>query len=87
MWFEQHGHDYTNRPTPSTFMGLAERLQEMCARLGAATGRGLLELIRERFGIGWALFPIGLLGASLVAGGVLPLRVFQRWFHHDDLTR
>jgi len=31
-------------------------VQEMCARLGAATGRGLLDLIRERFGVGWALF-------------------------------
>lgn len=30
-------------------------VQEMCARLGAATGRGLLELIRERFGVGWAM--------------------------------
>lgn len=30
-------------------------VQEMCARLGAATGRGLLDLIRERFGISWAL--------------------------------
>jgi Mn2+/Fe2+ NRAMP family transporter len=30
-------------------------VQEMCARLGAATGRGLLDLIRERFGIGWSL--------------------------------
>jgi NRAMP (natural resistance-associated macrophage protein)-like metal ion transporter len=30
-------------------------VQEMCGRLGAATGRGLLDLIRERFGIGWAL--------------------------------
>src|SRR5919197_4421250 len=26
-------------------------IQEMCARLGAATGRGLLDLVRERFGI------------------------------------
>ena len=33
-------------------------VQEMCARLGAATGRGLLDLIRERFGIGWALFAV-----------------------------
>ena len=31
-------------------------VQEMCARLGAATGRGLLDLVRERYGIGWALF-------------------------------
>ena len=36
-------------------------VQEMCARLGAATGRGLLDLIRERFGIGWALFAMGVL--------------------------
>lgn len=33
-------------------------VQEMCARLGAATGRGLFDLIRERFGIGWALFAV-----------------------------
>lgn len=36
-------------------------IQEMCARLGAATGRGLLDLIRERFGIGWALLAMGIL--------------------------
>ncbi len=29
--------------------------QEMAARLGAATGRGLLALIRSQYGIGWAL--------------------------------
>jgi len=31
-------------------------VQEMSARLGVASGRGLLDLIRERFGIGWAIF-------------------------------
>jgi Mn2+/Fe2+ NRAMP family transporter len=36
-------------------------VQEMCARLGAATGRGLLDLIRERFGIGWALLAVGVI--------------------------
>jgi Mn2+/Fe2+ NRAMP family transporter len=36
-------------------------VQEMCARLGAATGRGLLDLIRERFGIGWALLAMAVL--------------------------
>ena len=36
-------------------------VQEMGARLGAATGRGLLDLIRERFGIGWALLAMGVL--------------------------
>jgi Mn2+/Fe2+ NRAMP family transporter len=30
-------------------------VQEMSARLGVATGRGLLDLVRERYGIGWAL--------------------------------
>jgi Mn2+/Fe2+ NRAMP family transporter len=33
-------------------------VQEMAARLGAATGRGLLDLVRERYGIGWALLAI-----------------------------
>src|ERR1700738_820033 len=43
-------------------------VQEMCARLGAATGRGLLDLIREKFGVGWALFGVGVI---LVANGGL----------------
>ena len=33
-------------------------VQEMAARLGAATGRGMLDLVRERFGITWALFMV-----------------------------
>ena len=36
-------------------------VQEMVARLGAATGRGLLDLIRERFGIGWSFLAMGIL--------------------------
>jgi Mn2+/Fe2+ NRAMP family transporter len=36
-------------------------VQEMGARLGAATGRGLLDLIRERFGIRSALLAMGIL--------------------------
>ena len=36
-------------------------IQEMGSRLGAATGRGLLDLIRERFGINWGLLAIGIL--------------------------
>jgi Mn2+/Fe2+ NRAMP family transporter len=43
--------------------------QEMCARLGAATGRGLLDLVRERFGVGWALFAVGIV--LLANGGVI----------------
>ena len=48
-------------------------IQEMCARLGAATGRGLLDLIRERFGIGWAVFAIGVI---LVGNGGLVVSEF-----------
>ncbi|GAC1636983.1 MAG: Nramp family divalent metal transporter [Herpetosiphon sp.] len=33
-------------------------VQEMSGRLGAATGRGLLDLIRERFGLGWSVFAV-----------------------------
>lgn len=36
-------------------------VQEMAARLGAATGRGLLDLVRERYGIGWACMAIGVI--------------------------
>lgn len=43
-------------------------VQETCTRLGAATGRGLLDLIREQFGIGWTLFSIGIIIIS--NGGV-----------------
>jgi NRAMP (natural resistance-associated macrophage protein)-like metal ion transporter len=31
-------------------------VQEMCARMGAVTGKGLSDLIREQFGIRWTLF-------------------------------
>ena len=43
-------------------------VQEMCTRLGAATGRGLLDLIREQFGIGWTLFSVGII--VIANGGV-----------------
>ena len=31
-------------------------VQEMCARMGAITGKGLADLIRERFGVRWTAF-------------------------------
>jgi Mn2+/Fe2+ NRAMP family transporter len=31
-------------------------VQEMCARMGAVTGKGLADLIRERFGVRWSTF-------------------------------
>ena len=36
-------------------------IQEMVARLGAASGQGLLDLIRERFGVGWAMLAVGII--------------------------
>lgn len=48
-------------------------VQEMASRLGAATGRGLLDLIRERFGLGWSLFAIAVI---LVANGGLIVSEF-----------
>ena len=48
-------------------------VQEMCARLGAATGRGLLDLIRERFGVGWTLFVVGIV---VIANGGVTLSEF-----------
>ena len=35
--------------------------QELSARTGIASGQGLASLIRERYGIGWSLFVIGIL--------------------------
>ena len=43
-------------------------VQEMCSRLGAATGRGLLDLIREKFGVEWTLFAVGII--VIANGGV-----------------
>jgi NRAMP (natural resistance-associated macrophage protein)-like metal ion transporter len=48
-------------------------VQEMCARLGAATGRGLVDLIRERYGIGWTLLVVGVV---LVANGGVVISEF-----------
>ncbi|MBD0372586.1 MAG: Nramp family divalent metal transporter, partial [Pyrinomonadaceae bacterium] len=48
-------------------------VQEMCSRLGAATGRGLLDLIRERYGLGWATFAVVII---LVANGGVTVSEF-----------
>src|SRR3981081_3536242 len=40
-------------------------IQEMCARMGAVTGKGLSDLIREKFGVRWTLVAIlALLGPT-----------------------
>jgi NRAMP (natural resistance-associated macrophage protein)-like metal ion transporter len=36
-------------------------VQEMCARMGAVTGKGLSDLIRENFGIKWTFFAMAIL--------------------------
>jgi Mn2+/Fe2+ NRAMP family transporter len=41
-------------------------IQEMCARMGAVTGKGLSDLIRENFGVRWTLLAMV---ALLVANG------------------
>ncbi|MFN8496910.1 MAG: Nramp family divalent metal transporter [Anaerolineae bacterium] len=48
-------------------------VQEMSARLGAATGRGLLDLVRERFGLRLALLAAGVV---LIANGGLIISEF-----------
>jgi len=48
-------------------------VQEMCARMGTVTGKGLSDLIREEFGIGWAtLAMVGL----LIANGAITISEF-----------
>ncbi len=48
-------------------------VQEMCARMGAVTGKGLSELIRERFGPRWTVFAMLLL---LIANSVITISEF-----------
>ena len=43
-------------------------VQEMCARMGAVTGKGLADLIRERFGVRWTAFVM--LALLITNGGV-----------------
>jgi NRAMP (natural resistance-associated macrophage protein)-like metal ion transporter len=48
-------------------------VQEMCARMGAITGKGLSELIREEFGPRWTVFAMATL---LVANGLTTISEF-----------
>lgn len=48
-------------------------VQEMCARMGAITGKGLADLIRERFGVRWTAF---VMLALLVANGAVTVSEF-----------
>ncbi len=48
-------------------------VQEMCARMGAATGKGLADLIRERFGVRWTML---VMLALLIANGGITISEF-----------
>src|SRR5467141_5082567 len=48
-------------------------VQEMCARMGAVTGKGLSDLVRERFGVRWTAF---IMLALLVANGGVTVSEF-----------
>jgi NRAMP (natural resistance-associated macrophage protein)-like metal ion transporter len=48
-------------------------IQEMCARMGAVTGKGLADLIREQFGVRWTVL---VMLALLVANGGVTVSEF-----------
>ena len=48
-------------------------VQEMCARMGAVTGKGLSDLIREKFGVRWTAF---IMLALLIANGGVTVSEF-----------
>ncbi|MEK6279987.1 MAG: divalent metal cation transporter [Acidobacteriota bacterium] len=62
----EHGYSLLWILIPITFsLGL---VQEMCARMGAVTGKGLADLIRERFGVRWTA--VVMLALLIANGGV-----------------
>ncbi len=48
-------------------------VQEICARMGAVTGKGLADLVRERFGVRWTAF---IMLALLIANGGVTVSEF-----------
>src|SRR6266481_4612006 len=66
-----HGYRLLWILIPLTFsLGI---VQEMCARMGAVTGKGLSDLIRERFGVRWTAF---VMVALLIANGGVTVSEF-----------
>ena len=58
--------------------------QEVGARLGLATGKGLMGLIRERWGVRWAAFAAAMMLLTMV-GGVFGLRAgMPAWWMLGD---
>src|SRR5947207_5368156 len=66
-----HGYQLLWLLIPLTFsLGI---VQEMCARMGAVTGKGLSDLVRERFGVRWTAF---IMLALLIANGGVTVSEF-----------
>src|SRR2546430_6045785 len=66
-----HGYQLLWILIPLTFsLGI---VQEMCARMGAVTGKGLADLIREQFGVRWTML---VMLALLVANGGVTVSEF-----------
>jgi NRAMP (natural resistance-associated macrophage protein)-like metal ion transporter len=67
----EHGYQLLWILTPITIsLGI---VQEMCARMGAVTGKGLADLVRERFGVRWTAF---IMLALLIANGGVTVSEF-----------
>ena len=58
-------------------------VQEMCARMGAITGKGLADLIRERFGVRWTAL---VMLALLIANGGVTVSEFNHLLPQVVLT-
>jgi NRAMP (natural resistance-associated macrophage protein)-like metal ion transporter len=57
-------------------------VQEMCARIGAVTGKGLADLIRENFGVRWTMLAML---ALLIANGAIVVSEFAGIAAASDL--
>ena len=67
----EHGYELLWILIPITIsLGI---VQEMCARMGAVTGKGLADLVRERFGVRWTAF---IMLALLIANGGVTVSEF-----------
>lgn len=67
----EHGYQFLWVLIPITIsLGI---VQEMCARMGAVTGKGLADLVRERFGVRWTAF---IMLALLIANGGVTVSEF-----------
>ncbi|MBU0501705.1 MAG: Nramp family divalent metal transporter [bacterium] len=62
-------------------------IQEMCARMGVVTGKGLSDLIREEFGVRWTLFAMMILLVANVAVTISEFAGIAASFEIFGITR